>query len=60
MLTQVEFTAEGPSRTRVTVTWQPHGEVTAVEWETFIKARGNMSQGWTGSFDGLESYLRTR
>jgi len=57
MLTQVEFTAEGPSRTRVTVTWQPYGEVTAVEWETFVKARGNMTQGWTGSFDGLENYL---
>jgi uncharacterized protein YndB with AHSA1/START domain len=58
MLTQVEFTAEGPSRTRVTLTWEPQGEVTAVEWETFTKARGNMTQGWTGSFDGLEDYLR--
>ena len=58
MLTQVEFSAEGPARTRVTVTWQPLGEVTGVEWETFTKARGSMTQGWTGSFDGLESYLR--
>ena len=58
MLSQIEFTAEGPSRTRVTVTWQPYGEVTAVELETFTKARRNMGQGWTGSFDGLESYLR--
>ena len=58
MLSQIEFTAEGPSRTRVTVSWQPYGEVTAVELETFTKARRNMGQGWTGSFDGLESYLR--
>ena len=25
--------------------------------ETFIKARGGMTQGWTGSFDKLEAYL---
>jgi uncharacterized protein YndB with AHSA1/START domain len=56
MLTVVELTAEGPDRTRVTITWEPHGAVTPEELETFIKARGGMTQGWTGSFDKLEKY----
>jgi uncharacterized protein YndB with AHSA1/START domain len=57
MLTTVTLTAEGPDRTRVTVTWEPHGAVTREELETFIQARGGMTQGWTGSFDKLEEYL---
>lgn len=57
MLTIVELTAEGPDRTRVTVTWEPHGAATREELETFINARAGMTQGWTGSFDKLEAYL---
>jgi uncharacterized protein YndB with AHSA1/START domain len=57
MLTTVELTAEGPDRTRVTVTWEPHGATTREEFETFINAKGGMTQGWTGSFDKLEAYL---
>jgi uncharacterized protein YndB with AHSA1/START domain len=57
MLTTVQLTAEGPDRTRVTVTWEPHGVTTPEELETFIKSRGGMTQGWTGSFDKLEEYL---
>jgi len=57
MLTQVELAEEGPDRTRVTVTWEPFGAVSAEELETFIKAKGGMTQGWTGSFDKLESHL---
>jgi uncharacterized protein YndB with AHSA1/START domain len=60
MLTTVKLTAEGPNRTRVTVTWEPHGPTTPEELETFIKARGGMTQGWTGSFDKLEAYLAKR
>ncbi|MBC3873980.1 SRPBCC family protein [Undibacterium flavidum] len=59
MLTTVQFTEETPDRTRVTVTWEPHGAVTAEELETFMKARGGMTMGWTGSFDKLESHLET-
>ena len=47
----------GPARTRVTVTWEPHGATTREELETFIKAKGGMTQGWTGSFDKLEALL---
>lgn len=57
MLTTVEFAEEGPARTRVTVTWQPHGPATREEIETFVKMKGSMTQGWTGSFDKLEAYL---
>lgn len=57
MLTTVKLSAEGPDRTRVTVTWEPYGPTTAAELDTFIKARSGMTQGWTGSFDKLEAYL---
>jgi uncharacterized protein YndB with AHSA1/START domain len=57
MRTTVVLTEEGPDRTRVTLTWDPHGEVTPVELETFMKARGGCTSGWTGSFDKLEELL---
>jgi uncharacterized protein YndB with AHSA1/START domain len=57
MLTTVQLTAEGPDRTRVTITWEPHGAVSREELETFVKARAGMTQGWTGSFDKLEGLL---
>ena len=57
MLTTVELTEEEPGRTRVTVTWEPHGTVTREELDTFIKGRAGMTQGWTGSFDKLEEHL---
>lgn len=60
MLTRVELTEEGPDKTRVTVTWEPHGPTTPEELDTFIKARGGMTQGWTGSFDKLEAYLEKK
>ena len=57
MLTTVDLAAEGSEQTRVTVTWEPYGATTPEELETFIKSKGGMTQGWTGSFDKLESYL---
>jgi uncharacterized protein YndB with AHSA1/START domain len=57
MLTTVKLTEEGPERTRVTITWEPHGATTREELETFINARAGMTQGWSGSFDKLEEYL---
>lgn len=57
MLTRVKLSAEGPEQTRVTITWAPYGNTTREEIETFIKARGGMTQGWTGSLDKLEGYL---
>jgi uncharacterized protein YndB with AHSA1/START domain len=57
MLTIVDLTVEGPDQTRVTVTWEPIGNVTAEELRTFLEERAGMTQGWTGSFDKLESLL---
>lgn len=60
MLTVVKLAEEGPDRTRVTVTWEAYGETTAEELDVFVKAKGGMTQGWTGSFDKLEAYLSGR
>lgn len=60
MLTVVNLTEEGPDRTRVTITWEVYGEATAIERETFNKAKGGMTQGWSGSFEKLEDYLRQK
>ncbi len=57
MLTQVRLTEEGPGRTRVTITWAPHGEPSQEQIDTFTKLRGSMTQGWTGSLDKLEEAL---
>ena len=57
MLTTVRLSEEGPNKTRVTVTWEPHGATTREELETFIKSKGGMTQGWTGSFDKLDDYI---
>ncbi len=59
MMSKVEFTAEDDHRTRVTVTWEPFGAVTAEELQAFMKERGGMTMGWTGSFDKLEAQLQT-
>jgi uncharacterized protein YndB with AHSA1/START domain len=59
MLTTVTLTEEGPERTRVTVRWEPQGTVTPQELDAFVKLRAGMTQGWTGSFDKLETYLAT-
>jgi len=57
MLTTVNLVPEGPDRTRVTVTWEPSGKISREELETFIKEKGGMTKGWTGSFDKLEEFL---
>lgn len=57
MRTTVVFAEETPDLTRVTVTWEPTGEVTPEEHAVFIGMRPGMSMGWTGSFDKLEALL---
>jgi uncharacterized protein YndB with AHSA1/START domain len=57
MRTDVQLTAEGGDRTRVTITWEPAGDSTNEELQTFVQGRAGMTQGWTGSFDKLEAYL---
>ncbi len=57
MLTTVMFTAEDTNQTRVTIQWEVDGKYTQEELQAFIKERGGITQGWTGSFDKLEEYL---
>ena len=57
MHTVVEFTAEGPERTRVSVRWQPSESATPADIAEFAKQRGSMTGGWAGSFDKLEALL---
>lgn len=57
MLTTVTLTEETPERTRVTVTWEVHGQATREEMETFVKGKAGMTMGWGGSFDKLDQYL---
>jgi uncharacterized protein YndB with AHSA1/START domain len=56
MLTTVELAAESPDRTRVTVRWEPQ-EATDADIAEFVRQRGGMTGGWTGSFDKLEARL---
>ena len=58
MLTTVQLAEEGADKTRVTIQWEPHGQNTPIEINTFKKARVGMTQGWTGSFDKLEEFLK--
>lgn len=57
LLTTVEFTAEAPGRTRVTLTSEPHGEAAAAEVEPFVRERAGMTLGWTSAFDALEALV---
>lgn len=57
MLTTVLFSEEGPEDTRITVTFEILGQATEIEKETFRKGRPDMTLGWNGSFDQLESLL---
>jgi uncharacterized protein YndB with AHSA1/START domain len=58
LLTTIDLTAEGQDRTQVTITWEPYGTCTDEEFDTFSKSQGGMKQGWTGTLDKLEDYLR--
>jgi uncharacterized protein YndB with AHSA1/START domain len=57
MLTTVEMDSEAPHRTRVTVRWEPVDGATPADIAEFVKQRGGMTMGWTGSFDKLEAVL---
>lgn len=54
MLTTVELVSESSDCTRVSLRWEPQ-EVSAAAIAEFVKQRGSMTMGWTGSFDKLEA-----
>lgn len=60
MRTTVTLTEEGPERTRVTLEWEPYGEVTQAEIDTFVAGRSGMTAGWTGSLDRLEEVVAAK
>jgi uncharacterized protein YndB with AHSA1/START domain len=57
MHTTVELAAEGPECARVTVRWEPTDTATPADIAEFVRQRGSMTYGWTGSFDKLEALL---
>ncbi len=57
MLTTVQLAEEAADETRVTVTWEPFGKVSAEELAAFVQMKASMTMGWTGSFDKLEDHL---
>lgn len=58
MLTTITLTEEGKNQTRVNVQWEVYGEASSAEREMFHQQKGGMTQGWSGSFDKLEEYLK--
>jgi uncharacterized protein YndB with AHSA1/START domain len=57
MLTRVLFTKEDEDQTRVTLNWEPFGDVTQDERKAFIGMKSGMSQGWSEAFDKLDKLL---
>ncbi len=57
MLVTVIFTKESEEWTRITLTSEPVGTATAEEIAEFINLRQSMTQGWSRSFDKLESLI---
>ena len=57
LLITVIFTKESEQWTRVTVTSEPMGNATDEQIAAFIDLRSSMTQGWTGSFDKLETMV---
>ncbi|MCB0414885.1 MAG: SRPBCC domain-containing protein [Bdellovibrionales bacterium] len=58
IFSDIKFSSEPDNQTRVTVTWRPYGQVSPEELKAFIDMKSGMNQGWTGSFDKLEKYLK--
>ena len=51
------FEAQG-NRTKVTIQWLPGEGSTDAERRTFEEGREGMKQGWAGTFEQLEGYLK--
>ena len=45
-------------KTKFTVRWSPHN-ATAEEHKTFDAGHDSMTQGWGGTMEQLEAYLKT-
>jgi uncharacterized protein YndB with AHSA1/START domain len=56
IMSTVQFDPHG-SKTRVSISWLPH-EASDEERRIFEEGRPSMTQGWGGTLDQLETYLR--
>jgi uncharacterized protein YndB with AHSA1/START domain len=56
LLSTIEF-AERDGKAVVVVHWTPIN-ATDAEWSTFKGGQASMNQGWSGTFEQLENYLR--
>jgi uncharacterized protein YndB with AHSA1/START domain len=57
MLTTIVFEEPSKGKTKIVLTWEPQ-DANAVELETFEAAKSGMTQGWGGTFELLENYLK--
>jgi uncharacterized protein YndB with AHSA1/START domain len=58
MLSIFTFEDAPGGKTKFTVRWSPH-EATPEEQATFDAGHASMTGGWSGTFDQLETYLKT-
>jgi uncharacterized protein YndB with AHSA1/START domain len=60
MTTTIFLNEEEDGQTRVTVVWEAADNANSEELAAFVKEKAGMTMGWTGSFDKLEDYLKSR
>lgn len=53
----ITLAKEPNEQTRVTVRWEPVGDLTADEKAEFVSGKAGCTQGWAGSFDKLDAFL---
>jgi uncharacterized protein YndB with AHSA1/START domain len=56
MLSTFTFEDAGDGKTKITINWAPH-DAGGEEIKTFDAGRASMTQGWSGTFEQLETYL---
>ena len=54
----MNFYKEGLTQARVTLEWEVFGAAALEAHSTFKGAKAGMTQGWTGSLDHLDEYLK--
>jgi hypothetical protein len=55
-MTTVQLLDFGP-KTLITVLWSPY-EANEAERQTFAEGMASMQQGWSGTFERLDTYLK--
>jgi len=58
MLSVFSFDELPDGKTRFTIRWSPY-EATEEERKTFDAGHASMNQGWSGTLEQLEAYLKT-